>query len=392
MPLFQWIRPPFTENEPEAAAAFPLVDESVGDLLRRQRAEMGLNLREVATALKIKLSYLAAIEEGHPDELPGAPYAVGFVRSYSQYLGLDSTEVLRRFKLEAAGLDAKPDLTFPMPLGERGVPAVGILIVAAILASCGYGIWYYLSTADRTIPERVAEVPAGLLGPRLRSDPGSKSPPAKPAASSDAGEIAVPTSPAGSEAAVVRPNETSPKTDASAPPLASEPKAAAAPPASSGAPAPSSSPSMDRTAAPLPDVEARPKAEPASAAVSEDAGPTSNTSSLAHPAGSPPPVQNISSAPDVDVDPSSRITLRANATSWIQVRAQDHSVLFTGFLKPGDAYRVPDRPGLSMRAGNAGGLDIVVDGKKAPAVGPIGAVRNVSLDPQSLMGQGSGRD
>ncbi len=391
MPLFQWIRSPFIENEPEAAAAFPPVDESIGDLLRRQRAEMGLNLREVAAALKIKLSYLAAIEEGHPDQLPGAPYAVGFVRSYSQYLGLDSTEVLRRFKLEAAGLDAKPDLTFPMPLGERGVPAVGILIVAAILASCGYGIWYYLSTADRTIPERVAEVPAGLFGPRLRSDPGSKSSPAKPAASSDDG-IAVSTSPARSEVAVIRPNETPPKTDSSLPPLDLEAKAVAVPPGSSGAPAPSSSPSTDRTAAPLPDVEARPKTEPASAAVSEDAGPASNTSSLTHPADLPPPVQDISGAPDGDVDPSSRITLRANATSWIQVRAQDHSVLFTGFLKPGDAYRVPDRPGLSMRAGNAGGLDIVVDGKKAPALGPIGAVRNVSLDPQSLIGQGSGRD
>ena len=83
-------------------------------------------------------------------------------------------------------------------------------------------------------------------------------------------------------------------------------------------------------------------------------------------------------------DGLSRITLRANADSWIQVRGADRAVLFTGLLKPGDSYRVPDQPGLTMRAGNAGGLDVVVDGKPAAPLGPVGAVRNVALDPQSL--------
>ena len=83
-------------------------------------------------------------------------------------------------------------------------------------------------------------------------------------------------------------------------------------------------------------------------------------------------------------DGSTRIVLRATTDSWIQVRDSDHSVLFTGVLKPGESYRVPDRAGLSMRAGNAGGLDVMVDGKPAPSLGPIGAVRNVALDPQLL--------
>ena len=59
-------------------------------------------------------------------------------------------------------------------------------------------------------------------------------------------------------------------------------------------------------------------------------------------------------------------------------------MLFSGVLKAGQSYPVPDRPGLSMRAGNAGGLDVTVDGKPAAPLGPIGAVRNVALDPQSL--------
>jgi len=40
---------------------------------------------------------------------------------------------------------------------------------------------------------------------------------------------------------------------------------------------------------------------------------------------------------------------------------------------------------MSLRTGNAGGLEITVDGQPAPSIGPNGAVRNVPLEPQSLI-------
>jgi len=52
-------------------------------------------------------------------------------------------------------------------------------------------------------------------------------------------------------------------------------------------------------------------------------------------------------------------------------------------LHAGDSYRVPDRPGLVLRTGNATGLEVSVDGKVAPALG--GTVRNVALDPARLL-------
>ena len=216
MALFQRVRSPFTDDEPEAPTTFKPEDESVGELLRRQRTEMGLHLLEVAAALKIKPAYLAAIEGGRLDQLPGAPYAVGFVRSYSDYLRLHTVEILLRFKLEAAGLDAKPDLTFPMPLGERSVPAGRIMIVAVILAICGYGGWYYISTVDRRMPERIAEVPAELVGARPEPGSASKSPPPKPAGNlAQTRETVAPTNVPGSTRRIVKPSETSPKADPS---------------------------------------------------------------------------------------------------------------------------------------------------------------------------------
>src|SRR6185312_4510946 len=53
-------------------------------------------------------------------------------------------------------------LTFPVPLAERSVPGGTMLLVAVILAICGYGLWYYLSSSARPRPERVAAVPTEL--------------------------------------------------------------------------------------------------------------------------------------------------------------------------------------------------------------------------------------
>ncbi|MGH7062252.1 MAG: helix-turn-helix domain-containing protein, partial [Stellaceae bacterium] len=153
MTLFQRIRPSFGEDGVELETRLWPGSRSAGDLLRQRREALGLDLAEIAAALRIKPAYLAALEEGRPDRLPGPAYAAGFVRAYGEHLGLDGGEILRRFRAESGALDAKPDLSFPMPLGERGIPGGSMLLAALILALCGYGAWYYLSSAERSRPE-----------------------------------------------------------------------------------------------------------------------------------------------------------------------------------------------------------------------------------------------
>ncbi len=363
MALFQRIRTPVAQIAPEGEAPIRAGWRSAGDVLRQQREALGLELGEVAAALCIKPGYLAALEEGRPDRLPGLAYAVGFMRAYADHLGLDAGEILRRFRREAAGLDTKPDLSFPIPLDERGVPGGRTLLLALILAICGYATWYYLSTDERSRPERVTEVPADLLAP-------TPAPPAAvamrvPAATakprlSTAGTGAEPTPDPASRSRFVSDNRQ--PTGAVAPggaPLAAAATAAFAPPS----PPPA-------TASPPAGPQSPPRAAPSSAL-------TGSTE--------PTPAHDAAGAP-------SRIVLQATADSWIEVRDANRTVLFTGVLKPGETYRVPDRPGLSLRAGNAGGLSVLVDGKPAPALGPPGAVRrNIALDPQSLTAAGTVR-
>ena len=334
MALFRRLKTPFVEDLPDGEAASPSGPRSAGDLLRQQREALRLNLDDVAAALKIKPDYLAALEAGRPDLLPGPTYAIGFVRTYSDYLGLDGSEILRRFKAESTGLDAKPDLAFPMPLGERSIPGGGMLLVALILVLCGYGTWYYLSTGEYSRPERVAEIPIGLLS--------------------------LPSAQRAREAVAPSSAETAAETQLAAP--AGSGLRASAP---AGA---EPSPTGDATAAPPVPPPGQVNALPAA------------ISSLP-PA--PPPVL-VGLAPAAQSE-GARIVIRATAESWIKIRDANQTVLLEGFLKAGETYRVPDRPGVSMRTGNAGALDITVDGKPVPAIGGMGAVRNVLLEPQALI-------
>lgn len=82
----------------------------------------------------------------------------------------------------------------------------------------------------------------------------------------------------------------------------------------------------------------------------------------------------------------SRIELRAIAETWVQVTAPDGVAVLTHILLPGDVYHVPDRDDLILDTGNAGGLEIRVDGELIPSLGGAGAVvRDVLLSVESLI-------
>jgi cytoskeleton protein RodZ len=73
--------------------------EELGRKLRQIRLERGIDLNDVQEQTKIRIRYLEAIEEGKWDLLPGQVYAKGFIRSYAEYLGLDSQQLLEEYGL-----------------------------------------------------------------------------------------------------------------------------------------------------------------------------------------------------------------------------------------------------------------------------------------------------
>lgn len=84
--------------------------------------------------------------------------------------------------------------------------------------------------------------------------------------------------------------------------------------------------------------------------------------------------------------PVDRLVIRARSDSWVQIRDNAGHTLYTRVMREGDVYRVPDREGLSLATGNAGALDILVEGRMAPSLGESGqVVRNVALNPERLI-------
>jgi cytoskeleton protein RodZ len=99
-----------------------------------------------------------------------------------------------------------------------------------------------------------------------------------------------------------------------------------------------------------------------------------------------PSPQPAAAKPDSATPPAARIVIRATAASWIEVRDADDAILYSRVLQPGESYAVPDKPGLTLGTGNAGGLAITVDGKPAAALGASGAIRRgIPLESQALL-------
>ena len=76
-----------TREEPE--------QHTVGSILCRCRQFSNISLEEAAEATKIGKTYLRALEEDRFEDLPSPAYLKGFLRTYANYLGLQSEELIQ---------------------------------------------------------------------------------------------------------------------------------------------------------------------------------------------------------------------------------------------------------------------------------------------------------
>ena len=137
--------------------------ETVGQDLRAGRLRRGDDLATVSKVLKIRKDHLEALEEDRLDSLPGRTYAIGFVRSYADYLGLDGADAVERFKTEIAGRNEASQPTV-LPGDQEGLNLTYGWIATAALVLClvVYGGYRLLRSADTMEAAPVAPVPAAI--------------------------------------------------------------------------------------------------------------------------------------------------------------------------------------------------------------------------------------
>jgi cytoskeleton protein RodZ len=354
----------------------------VGALLRRRREEIQQDIEDVSRQLRIRSAYIRAIEEGKFQELPGNAYAIGFVRAYADYLGLDGNNVVSDYRDELARRGRQNDLVWPTEGSESRFPGGAILGVCVLLGLAIYGGWYYATQSNGTGIKLIDQVPdyikkATGVGQTVENEPAPE-----PAHSeAQAATTAQPATPAPT------PAESQPAPAAEPAPSAAAPAAEPTPPP----PAVIATPT-DNSAGGValgqgePVTPSPPPAAPTTTTPTPPA-PSETASEAVAPTATPPaaPTQEASTGQPAPVPPAAKVVIRANRDSWIEIRDKDDAVVLQRVLRQGETFNVPDQKGLVMTTGNAGGIVIELEGRPMQSLGSLGVVkRGIKLDPTAL--------
>ena len=90
--------------------------KTVGQMLRETRESKSLTLEQVEEGTKIRQKFLAAIESDNFSLMPSLSYAKGFVKNYSEFLGLNSATVLAFFRRQT--VEVTKSSLLPKGMGE----------------------------------------------------------------------------------------------------------------------------------------------------------------------------------------------------------------------------------------------------------------------------------
>ena len=90
--------------------------DSIGAKLRLAREAKKLAIKDVVKDSKISQKYIQALEEENFDKFPSETYLIGFLRAYSEYLKLNPTEMVNAYKGFKIGESDTPveELTRPI--------------------------------------------------------------------------------------------------------------------------------------------------------------------------------------------------------------------------------------------------------------------------------------
>ncbi|GLT09867.1 4-hydroxy-3-methylbut-2-en-1-yl diphosphate synthase [Sulfitobacter porphyrae] len=184
------------EDEIVEPKGFDDFDLRLGDVMRGERATMGKSLLDVQRELRIKASYIAAIENADPDAFDTPGFIAGYVRSYARYLNMDPDKAFTSFCTESgfavahgmsaeasvikkpsfeerrkrpseADLFARPNTPFtPVAdsiLSRIEPSAVGsMLVLVVLIGAIGFGGWSVLQEVQRVQVAPVDQTPVVL--------------------------------------------------------------------------------------------------------------------------------------------------------------------------------------------------------------------------------------
>ena len=379
---------------------------SIGEVLRSSRLRAGVELEDVSKTLRIQLAHLIAMEEGRVDDLPGKVYALGFLNTYSDYLGLDKDELVKKYKTALKNYNLPNNLDFPIPSRENRNPKPWLILCVLLLAGLAYVGWYYFSASDQRGNRLASELSESLVDSDVYvSEETLSSSELKDSETKtedkldniqsvndqlEVSSLELDTADKNNNLEIIDDSEIS-KLDSGKEvidiaEIENEKTSSEQSGFSEEILTPNSSSLWDITD----ENEAEGQIEESDILTGNIDAEELSSNVINTDSNNLEQNKLIPTSRQIKVYGESnedvRIILKAKSDSWVQVQGPENELLITRILRTGDSYRVPNRIGLTMITGNAGALEITVDDIVVSPVGPTGAVRrNIALDPDKLL-------
>ncbi|WP_128253639.1 helix-turn-helix domain-containing protein [Falsirhodobacter deserti] len=331
----------------------------LGDVMRGERATLGKSLLDVQRELRIKATYIAAIENCDLTAFESQGFIAGYIRSYARYLGLDPEWSYQKFCAEANftlhhGMSAQASPRRPVPV-RSGDPladpnpkflpqsrsfasqidlraVASVMVLAVLIGGIGYGGWSVLQEVQRVQLAPVEQSPDVMA----EMDPLD--------GVTTGGNLDV--LPQGDEATqhdlmarLYRPRDQALDV-----------------------------PVLIARDGPIAAIDPRRE----QLADADHFGPEFP--------------DQVAEPPQVVQAQAPKVEILAVRPSWIRVQSADGTVLFEKILDAGERYEVPqmEEP-AKLRAGNSGSVYFAVNGETyGPAAAGAQVVKNVSLTPEAL--------
>ncbi|SRR6266404_5274309 len=305
---------------------------SIGDTLRRERLRRGLDLDKVAAETKISRHQLEAIEANQFDRLPGGVFARSFVRQYARMLELDDEEILAELKQQfEEPADAAPVAEPQASSGRlRYLPSPADLYDRLRTdSSLSAFVWVVIAVL----------VCAGVYSLwQKRRQPMSQ------------------------VAAVAAPLKASPRVAARAPQVA-EPA--------------SLKPRVPTESAESPKAQSL-KTDFSPAEVTENGTIRVSTETTRPP--EPASARETAAKPE-GFPVAMRVAFTASEPVWVSIKS-DGTRTYTGTIEVQESKQFDASRKMTVLVGNAGALQISLNGKHVGPIGPRGEIRLLVLTPQ----------
>jgi cytoskeleton protein RodZ len=423
---------------------------TVGNRLRMAREERNWSLHEVAEMLRLRAPQIQALEDGNYHLLPGQTFVTGFLRSYANLLDLDAVAIVDLYKQEHSDGLTTPSLAFPEPTSEGRIPGTGMLLGTLVFALVLVAGWFVFQESNNLDFERVAEVPRHLaekVESAISEDPEQvetasvnteRDEATENIATSSSEPTNVEQDEITEESLSVTPSqvvaekktqaiETTQSIVSDTLPENVESNVFGSPEVSTETaevdkPKAAEAVSEETVTTSLEPDETKVQAQPETTVVDSQVASSdikslepvtpdqSIQTQMQQTANDDQVAQEVlaTTYPQAVLDPTAkiadediesplprtfgvdnttaRIVLRARAETWIEVKPENGTPYLSRVLMPGDVYMAPNLPNLKMTTGNAGGLEIRVDGNEIASLGGNGKIlRNISLVADSLL-------